>query len=413
MKKILKFFSSMKFGMLLLLLLLAVSFVGSLITQGGPRDYYLAEYAEWGELLLWLKLDSVFASWYFVSLVSLLCVSLIFCSVSRFGATGKICRAMPLAAAKAEAREIAADQAELEAFVKARRFRPLKTPEGEVWAKNLAGHYGSFVVHLSLLLLLLCASAVLFLSSYQDVTLHPGESVKLDVDVQLHLDSFRAADDDGAVEYASRLAVQDAEGNLVSGEIRVNYPMYAAGLKLYQYACGTEGRLTVSYGGQDEALSLTADDEESFFSVDDENGLVYYGLYPNYILGEDGSAEPILDDSKGYVNPIYAVVLIDGGEQRVGLVLPGETLSAGGIEFTFGQPAEFSVIRVKTFPAGALGLLYFSFALLIFGLWLCFFHVPVYIKIGPGGAAIRSPKPDTGYETALRLLEKEVLTRHA
>ena len=80
------------------------------------------------------------------------------------------------------------------------------------------------------------------------------------------------------------------------------------------------------------------------------------------------------DTSGGYPNPVYAVRFMDGGEETVGLVPPGETLSAGGILFAFGQPAEYSVLRVKTDPAAALALLYGSFALLTAGLWL-----PVWI----------------------------------
>jgi cytochrome c biogenesis protein len=414
MKKLLNFLRSMKFGMILLLAILACSLVGSFIPQGSARDYYLTTYPDWGNLLLTLKFDGIFSSWYFAALNILLCVNLIFCSVLRLGTTMKTMRAMPLAAAKAEPDAAVLSGKWVEAFLKARRFRPIETEAGSVLAKNRIGHFGSFIVHLAMLLLLLCGTAVLYFSETQDVTVHVGETTALSDGTELHLNSFRSADADGSTDYVSQLAVRDASGTVTSGEISVNHPLTAAGYKLYQYNYGTDGQLEITYDNKSETLYLTADDEENFYSVDGENGLTYYGLYPDYTLDANGKAELITETDGGYPNPIYAVNILEGGGEKFGLVNPGETLTVGGIFFTFGQPVDYSVIRIKTYPAGMLALLYCSFVLLIAGLWLCFFQIPIYVKVHASGYTVRSPKPATDFISSLKSLEKEgTVQKHA
>ncbi len=414
MKKALKFLQSMKFGMILLLLVLACSLVGSIIPQGNAQNYYLTTYTTLGNLMLSLEVDSIFSSWYFITLVVLLCVNLIFCSILRLGTTIKIYYTMPASVAKAKIEETPVAQKEVEAYLKAKKFRHTNTKDGAVWAKNRIGHFGSFVVHLALLFMLTCAATVLALSHSEDVTIHVNETASLKDGTQIHLVSFSSANEDGSTDFVSQIAVRDAKGTVTSGEVSVNHPLSAAGYKLFQYNYGTDGQLMVTYDEVSDTLFLTSDDEDRFFSVDGENGMVYYGLYPDYILGEDGKAEPIEDTSNGYPNPIYAVNLVDNGETSVGLVEPGATLMAGGIHFTFGDAVDYSVIRVKTYPSGALALLYTCFVLLLIGLWLCFFQVPIYVLVDSSGYAIRSTKPEMVVGTALSSLKKEgTMTGHA
>lgn len=401
----------MKFGMVLLLLVLACSFAGSVFTQGNAEEYYLSTYPDWGTLLLKLELDHIFSSWYFIALIALLCVNLIFCSVLRLGAVNKTFRTMPLSAAKAETGDGQASKEDVLAFVKAHRFRLMKTEGGEVWAKNRIGHFGSFLVHLSLLFLLLCASAVLFLSASEDIAVHVNETVSLNDGTEIHLLSFRSADADGTVDYVSELAVRSPDGTVSSGETSVNHPFSAAARKFYQYDYGMDGQVEVSYNDQIEMLNLTAKYEGSFFSADGENGLIYSALYPDFIEDDEG-IQLVPDTSGGYPNPIYLVYVIEDGEEGSGLALPGETLTAGGIFFTFGDPVDYSVIRVKTYPAGALALLYCSFALLLIGLWLCFFQVPVYVRIDQKGYAVRSTKPAAEFEFSLKPAKKEGPVAH-
>ena len=64
-KKGLRGIRSMKFGILLLVLIVAVSLIGSVITQGESEEFYLANYSQ-AYLILALGLDHVYYTPYFL-----------------------------------------------------------------------------------------------------------------------------------------------------------------------------------------------------------------------------------------------------------------------------------------------------------------------------------------------------------
>ena len=70
-KKGLRGIRSMKFGILLLVLIVAVSLIGSVITQGESEEFYLANYSQ-AYLILALGLDHVYYTPYFLGLGALL-----------------------------------------------------------------------------------------------------------------------------------------------------------------------------------------------------------------------------------------------------------------------------------------------------------------------------------------------------
>jgi cytochrome c biogenesis protein len=75
MKKVLSFLRSMKFGLILLGLILICSIVGSLIPQGEAASVYQERYG-WASALLALQFDHIFTSWYFILISALMCVNL-------------------------------------------------------------------------------------------------------------------------------------------------------------------------------------------------------------------------------------------------------------------------------------------------------------------------------------------------
>ena len=82
-KRLMKFLRSMTFGMILLGLILLCSFPGSVIAQGNTPDWYVQTYPDWHGVILKLGLDDVFGSWFFITLLALLCLNLTLCSLIR------------------------------------------------------------------------------------------------------------------------------------------------------------------------------------------------------------------------------------------------------------------------------------------------------------------------------------------
>ena len=83
-KKIWKFISSMKFAIILLVILAAACSVASLVTQGQSYSWYARQYsARTAALILALHLDDAFHSWWFILITAFLCLNLLLCNVLR------------------------------------------------------------------------------------------------------------------------------------------------------------------------------------------------------------------------------------------------------------------------------------------------------------------------------------------
>ena len=76
MKKVFNFLRSMRFGIILLLLIAACSVVGSVIPQERGAAWYAQNYTTIHPYLLMLGLDHVFRGWFFITLLVLLCLNL-------------------------------------------------------------------------------------------------------------------------------------------------------------------------------------------------------------------------------------------------------------------------------------------------------------------------------------------------
>ena len=83
MKKVLNYLRSMRFGILLLVLIALCSVAGSLIPQGREISFYAQTYRSFHGVILMLRLNRVFESWYFIALLVLLGMNLTFCSLVR------------------------------------------------------------------------------------------------------------------------------------------------------------------------------------------------------------------------------------------------------------------------------------------------------------------------------------------
>ena len=382
----------MRFGMILLFLVIAFCVAGSLIPQGESAMTYVRAYgASFAGLITAAGLHDVFHTWYFALLLGLLCFNLILCSILRFPAARKAMERL-----KTQARETAPDhpllagQAEtLRAELRRRHFRQ----DGSLFFRGGAGAYGSFLTHLAILAVLLFGALVLMTPEIQDKTVMPGETLTLADGTQITCLSFHIEDESGRLDYASLLRAADSSGSRVKEqEIRVNEPMRFGEYKIYQQTYGTAGRVLVrnAANGTEETFSLT---EPCFLSVDSRNGVYFQALYPGFVREEDGTYTLITSTSMGYADPVYSIRSITDGMSASVLAFPDETVRMGDISFTFLSPCEYPGLRIKRVSSLLYGGLYFAFALMVAGLYLCFFSAPVCVRAEDDGYAVHSPKP--------------------
>lgn len=408
LKKVISFLRSMKFGMILLALVIVCSLAGSLIVQQREPMEYVNRYgADAAQLILLLELDDVFAAPYFIVLMSALSLNLILCSIVRFPRVRKAKASLLTQSEKAAADyPLTGDQAtKLCAYFEKRHYSRKTVSDRTIFHKNSFGFYGSFFTHLSFLLIVLVGAAAVLAADVRDQTVMPGETLTLEDGISIRVDRFQIVDETGTLDYASELTVSDGNES-VSAVIRVNEPLSFKNYKIYQQTYGTAGavRITNHLTGMSEDMILS---ESCFLTLDGRNGMFYQALYPGYVQDADGSVTLITSTVGAYTDPVYDILSVSDGVTTPVLAFPDETLTIGDVSFTLLSPVSYPGLRIKLMPIEILGLLYATFVLMVAGLYLCFFAVPLAVVVEDEGYAIISPKAQTGLMIELEALLKE------
>ena len=410
MKKVISFLRSMKFGMILLVLVMACSVAGSLIVQQGtPMDYVKRYGADTAQLIMALKLNDVFSAPYFIVLMAALCLNLTLCSIVRLPRSMRAAAALRQQAEKAAVQQPLneAEARKLFAYFEKRRYRCEEHDGAKIYSKNMAGFYGSFLTHLSFLLILVIGAAAVVTAQVKDQVVMPGQALELQDGTSVTVERFQIEDETGRLDFASMLTAVSADGKRQKQqEIRVNEPMSFEGYKIYQQTYGTAGavRITNHANGVSEDMLLT---EACFLTLDGKNGMFFQALYPGYVQGEDGSITLVTSTSGEYEDPVYDILSVAEGVTTPVLAFPDETLTIGDVGFTLLSPVSYPGLRIKYMHSGVLGALYAVFALIVAALYLCFFMVPLAVKVTESGFAVLSPKVQTGLLIELEALLKE------
>ena len=385
LKKALDFFRSMRFGMILLVLIAVLSVFGTLIAQGQTGDYYRAANGNAAGLILFLGLDHLYSTWYYAGLFALLCVNLACCSALRVSLAARIQKAIAEKARRAAPDVKLAPEA-AKTYLSSHGF---KEREGGVWMRNRFGAWGSFVAHLGLLLLLIASACTFMLEVRENYTVMIGEQIVLSDGTALHVDDFTLTDAEGNIEYRSTLEAVTADGQLVTGDAMVNHPVRFGRYSVYQQSYAFAGVLDVSTVPGDPGERVLLEDT-AFISLDGVNGVSYLGNYGDFALNEDGQLVPASHVEGGH--NAYLINVIHGGEQGLTAATVDETFEVAGVYYTFREPQAYPGLLVKSMPGWVLPLLYSSFAILLVGLWLCFFHIPMAAFVGEAGLAVAAQK---------------------
>ena len=396
MKKVFNYLRSMRFGILLLVLIALCSVAGTVIPQGRAVAWYAQSYRSFHGVILLLRLNRVFESWYFIALLVLLCLNLSLCSLLRIRKVVSAARGeTERAAGFPDAVRLTPEGVErLRAYLTDRRCRRERIGEVEVYRKHGFGRYGSFITHLSILLTVVFGALALYTPTVVDRDCMPGESIFMEDGTEIHVHDFRIADETGRLDYQSHVQLTLPDGRRSEiAELKVNHPYSFGPWKLFQQTFGTAGSVTVTNletGGTDDFL-LT---EQTYLSADGVTGILYDTLYPDYIRDPSGDVTLITITEGSYPNPIYQVQVISDGVFTPTLALPGEALTVMNLRFTFNAPVEYPGIRIKHVSPLLNALLVAAFTLMIAGLYITFFCEPVLVKLDSEGYAVSGPKPE-------------------
>ena len=405
MKKAFQFFRSMRFGIILLVLIAALSVVGTVIPQGREIAWYAQTYQSVHGAILVLKLNDVFNSWYFLLLLALLALNLILCSLVRIRTIPKQreLERKQLSQRTAQAAPLSPEQAcRVRQGLLAMHCRETQTEDGaRLFTKNEFGRYGSFLTHLSILLTILFGAMALYLPTVSDRTCLPGEALEMDDGTEIAVESFRIENGEGRLDFTSEISIRLPDGQ-ESGirEIKVNHPLSFGPWKVYQQTYGTAGSVTVinlANGGED-TFTLT---DLVFLSLDGVNGLWYEAVYPDLIRDPGGNVTLVTNTSGSYPNPVYQVETASDGVYTPILAFPGDELQVGDLKFRFEKPVEYPGLRIKYTPKLVNALLVGAFLLMTAGFYITFFCQPVLVRLDEDGYTVGGPKPE-GTRIAVR-----------
>jgi len=383
--KLFSFLRSMRFGMILLGAIAALSVVGTLITQGQAAAFYTQNYGNMGNLILFFGFDHMYATWYYVALFAALCVNLLLCSVLRLGKIRSAKKALLARAQSAKPCE-QLDAEKAEAACKKLGFKP--AGDG-LYIRRTLGLYGSFVTHVGMLLLVIAAAMVFSLEKKEDAYVMVGDTMTLSDGCTVQVNAFSMENAAGQLDYISELTVTGRDGAAQDMTTTVNYPARFEDHTVYQQSYAFAGVLDVQTAENAPAEQIVLDGA-SFISLDGVSGVHYMQVYGNHTMTEDGQIMPA--QSMGMENPAYLMAVITAEEQRMAMILPDETFEVGGVYYTFREPAAYPGLSVKTQPLWVTPVLYASFAVLVLGLYLCFFHVPAALCFADGKVRAASGK---------------------
>ena len=214
MKKVFQYLRSMRFGILLLCLIAACSVAGTVIPQGREIAWYAQNYPSAHPTILMLRLNRVFESWYFVTLLVLLCLNLSLCSLLRIRAVVRASHGeTERAAAMPDTVLLNPEGVEkLRAWLEDRHCRSEELDGAVVYRRNGIGRYGTFLIHLSILLTLVFGALALYTPTVTDQSCMPGESIFLEDGTEIHVLDFHIANETGRLDYRSHVQVTLPDG---------------------------------------------------------------------------------------------------------------------------------------------------------------------------------------------------------
>lgn len=385
-KQIVRFLISLKFGIILLIIIALYSVIGTVLPQHMPDEIYMQRYPSYGQLILALSLNRVYSSVIFTSMLVLFGLNLLGCTVKSLRGQLKQARKgfFPKTAVIGEQVENSPDQADALAYFKYRKYQVEKHDQGFRAAKFRWGVLGPAVTHAGIIFVLAAGIISSAASREGFVNLLPGQEVTLDErGIALRLDDFYMTFlENGAVEqYFSDLTVSSGPDDQRSETIWVNRPMQYRGINFYQASYGWVSSLVISDAETGETLAQRQmQDGQDFFFQPGHLTVVLYGYFPELAIGHNQEPVSLSHREK---NPHYGVVLYEfnrlAGTYIIG---PGEVLRHGDWEITFSHSTLYTGILFRSDPSYPVALI--GFIVLMLGMLISFYFFPRFAEYSDG-----------------------------
>lgn len=335
MKALMKFFSSVKLAITLIIIIALISLVGTLIPQQRSPDEYFVRYGQLANLFQRIELTKLYQSSWFLSLLFLFSLNIVVCTLNRL--SPKLRRAFR-PRLEIEAKEIVALRIKekfnkhltlAEAREKAKkafssRHYRLKELKRESQAfllarKKVLGLFGSDIVHLGLCIILAGGIASGLAGFKENLTFREGEVLDIPkAGFKLRLDKFQTEYyPNGSVrDWKSTLTVIEKEKPILSKVIEVNHPLSYKGFVFYQSSCDwdwTSARFEVLVRKKNDPSSLKTIEAKvgESMRLEGENiRIVLLQFIPDFVINEKNEA------ASRSLQPNNPAAFIEGWEEN-------------------------------------------------------------------------------------------------
>lgn len=411
MKSFIKFFSSVKLAIFLLIIITLASILGTLIPQHRSPGEYAAHYGQLAELLSRLQLTKLYQSSWFITLLSLFSLNIIVCTLTRLGPKVKKLfsprlekEAKKLMALKIKAQikkpwPLKKTEEVFTSIIKSYHYRfRLQNEEERTFIlarKKILGWFGSDIVHFGLLVILAGGIISGAGSLRKHLTLVEGQTVSVPrANFKIKLDKFETQYyPNGSVkDWKSTLTVIENEKSVLNKTIEVNNPLSYKGYLFYQSSYGWDWKnpwveIWVKKKSDPSFLKKIRTKLGRKFPVDDDNiQISVLHFIPDFIINEQNE---ITTRSLQPNNPAVFIQGWQGPKQIIsGWIFArfpdfSRIHSSQETDLSFElkdfQASQFSVIQAAKDPG--VTLIWVGSSMLMIGLFLAFYWPSREIKI--------------------------------
>lgn len=383
-KRIFKSFHTMKFGIILLIVIALVSLIGTVIPQGNDPSFYRQGYSPlMAEVILAFNFDNLFFSKWYIFLTGLLLVNLFLCSINR---------ARPIIKASFKDPEISKKIKNVDKFTEIKKesddeklFKDLgfgSYKEEEIDGKkirykfsNKIGHLGSWLTHLSIIIIILAFGCGRYLGFDEYIYGVPGETLELEnSDYQIKIDNYNVLfrEDFTVEQYITDMSILDKVGKSVKeGTSMVNHPLRFDKFSVYQNSTGwaVDALLFKDKKSYKEKILYNS---EVFVEDDKKIALQLVDFYPDF---DSTNPTKPKTSSPFLKHPVALYALFYDGERvDMGLNHVGDPIEWEEYTFVLENPRMFTLLQVADDPGTPFALV--GGIILLIGLFLAFYMNP-------------------------------------
>jgi cytochrome c biogenesis protein len=411
MRHFVRFFSSVRLAIVLIILITLASILGTLIPQGRGAADYAARYGSLSGLLSALQLTRLYRSAWYLALLLLFALNIAVCSAVRLGrkwrkafGPAETADAQSLLSSRTKSRfRLAMPLAEARARVirvlRARRYRVSPSPPGPgavvLARKRRLGWFGSDVVHLGLLVILAGGFISGLAGRRSNLALREGETAAV-AGFSVRLDRFDTEyyPQGGVKDWKSTVTVIENGSPVLTRVVEVNHPLVHRGVTFYQSSYGWDWaspRLELEVRKRaDPSFSrsvVVRPGHPAEIGDPDVSRVSVRSFVPDFMIGEGNTVRSRSQEPR---NPA-ALVEAWKGEDRVfagwvfakypdfGQTHGGEGASPLAVVLKTYEAAQYSVLEAARDPGA--NIIWLGSFLVTAGLFLAFYWPPREIQV--------------------------------